>query len=350
MTECTVDDYGWLAYTLGIALTVGTFISFVPQYVAIYKSKSSKGVSPFSVLLANISTLCNAYNILFDQWSTVECCHSSYSALECNATLLAQYQVHMAWLCTMIQYIFVLWYYPQQTLMELPSVTCESKAIANGDEEHGNGTGTCKNDKEKDYVAQLQVEVLEPSPPSLPDAGTIASETTNKSNRFSINKNTKLYQFISNSYYRDVAIFWIYVVLNGIIAGGLGLLLVDLHGGNSAVVKHYALALGILAAIGVILQWTPQIYHTWRAKEIGSLSVVMTGVQVPGNFLVVIFQFLYHTSVFTWLPALIAGIQQLMLFILCCYYLLRDWRRKRAHQNDNELLEVQQMPPQKEVQ
>eukprot|EP01089_Gocevia_fonbrunei_P018755 TRINITY_DN6433_c0_g1_i2.p1 TRINITY_DN6433_c0_g1~~TRINITY_DN6433_c0_g1_i2.p1 ORF type:complete len:304 (+),score=17.14 TRINITY_DN6433_c0_g1_i2:83-994(+) len=65
---------GALDVSLGITLCVGIFISYVPQYWSIIKSRSSDGVSYITMWLAYVSAFCTFLNVIVLKWDTVTCC------------------------------------------------------------------------------------------------------------------------------------------------------------------------------------------------------------------------------------------------------------------------------------
>ncbi|KNC53441.1 PQ loop repeat protein [Thecamonas trahens ATCC 50062] len=90
-------------------------------------------------------------------------------------------------------------------------------------------------------------------------------------------------------------------------------------------VLYFANILGLVATVANIIQWMPQIYTTFSAKRVGSMSIVMVAVGAPGNFLVLFFlAFVSKESVTTWLPNLSAALQQSILLALLLTYRRRE--------------------------
>jgi len=133
--------------------------------------------------------------------------------------------------------------------------------------------------------------------------------------------------------------WWIYVVGLIFLSSGAGGILLYKEGSNSKVVSDYAFSFGIISTVAILCQWTPQIWKTWNAKEVGSLSIMMLLLQAPGSFIVVIFQgILYRESVSTWLTFLLTGIQQTILLILCLVFEFR--RRQKTKLNQQETIQA----------
>jgi uncharacterized protein with PQ loop repeat len=93
-----------------------------------------------------------------------------------------------------------------------------------------------------------------------------------------------------------------------------------------AVYPHHTLGwanfLGSVAGTLAAIQYIPQIYFTFRRKDVGSLSIVTMIIQVPGAFL---FAFSLWLRVgwggwSTWLVYLVTGVLQAILFGLAVKY------------------------------
>lgn len=96
-------------------------------------------------------------------------------------------------------------------------------------------------------------------------------------------------------------------------------------------------AIGILSAIVVIVQWTPQIFTTFQLGSAGSLSVVMLLIQLPGCLLTVFFQAVIGGADFTtWGPYLISAINVMILIIMCLVFWIRN--RNRIIQENFDIL------------
>jgi len=84
---------------------------------------------------------------------------------------------------------------------------------------------------------------------------------------------------------------------------------------------NFGWSVGIASIATTFIQWSPQIYQTWRLKAVGSFSILTLAIQAPGTLVVVYFlAFLSNESVSTWLSYLTAGVQQLVLLALLVYF------------------------------
>lgn len=89
--------------------------------------------------------------------------------------------------------------------------------------------------------------------------------------------------------------------------------------------------LGIVGTVCVILQWGPQIWTTWKLKAVGSLSVLMLLIQLPGTLVVIYFQGVVNDAHWsTVLPYVVNAIEFTILLGLCGFFITRDWWRMRT--------------------
>jgi uncharacterized protein with PQ loop repeat len=117
-----------------------------------------------------------------------------------------------------------------------------------------------------------------------------------------------------------------------------GILFYKFHLTSDTLVK-YAMTLGTISSILMIVQWAPQIYTTWRIKSQGSLSLLMLIMQLPGALLVIIFQgVLNNASITTWGPYIFGALEMTILIVMCIYYKLRKQRRESTYEETDALL------------
>jgi uncharacterized protein with PQ loop repeat len=128
-------------------------------------------------------------------------------------------------------------------------------------------------------------------------------------------------------------IFGVIVAVGWGIAMIFGLML----GGDSDEVKGYAYSLGIISAIVPIFTWTPQIWATYKLKSPGSLSITMQIIQVPGSFILAFYQVI-NGQWLVGMTAVVAGIEQTILLVLCLIYWFREWRERRKNKSEVQSL------------
>ena len=72
-SDCTVDD-GWFDIAFGIFLTVGIYISWLPQQIEFIRKKSTFGVSSLYIVLTQIANWTPFINALYLDWNKFQCC------------------------------------------------------------------------------------------------------------------------------------------------------------------------------------------------------------------------------------------------------------------------------------
>jgi len=193
-------------------------------------------------------------------------CCDKFSALQCNAVMLPTYHISVGWINSFILFVLVLVYFPL-----------------------------------RDFPPQLMRE-----------------------------QENEIYKRNCRSRMLAIWSFVAYLVLNLVAATAIGLAMLLVYGTDSKPLKTYAFSLGIVATCATVVQWTPQIWKTWNAKDIGNLSILMLLLQTPGSFLVVLFQgILNHQNISTWMPFFLTGIQQAVLLAICIYLEVRRRLVKR---------------------
>jgi len=109
--------------------------------------------------------------------------------------------------------------------------------------------------------------------------------------------------------------------------------------------------LEVLITTLFLLHYIPQIWETYKLKEIGSISLVSLGIMCPGSYIWTFFLVCQSTITNNpnasrpqvWIPYLVVGTMQLILLIMGIYY-----NRKRERQrkflleiNDEDLEEIE---------
>jgi hypothetical protein len=90
---------------------------------------------------------------------------------------------------------------------------------------------------------------------------------------------------------------------------------------SNQTLSEYADALGLISTLSGVVQFVPQIIYTGISKSVGSLSVYMLLMQVPGSFLLS-----YSLSIqpganwSSWLSYFVSGALQFILLIMCILF------------------------------
>jgi uncharacterized protein with PQ loop repeat len=91
----------------------------------------------------------------------------------------------------------------------------------------------------------------------------------------------------------------------------------------------FGATLGVIASLTTILMWIPQIMYTFRAKNEGSLSLLMLCIQFPGNLGAVYFQAIVERlGITTYGPYLCSAIEQFILIFMIIFFKIKQKRRK----------------------
>jgi len=220
---------------IGSILTIGIFLSYIPQFYTIYKKYSINGINYITLFLSNIGAFLNLLGIIFTMITKFSCC-SDYSVSVCLQTLLPIFQMTTPWISQLILLIFFIFI-------------------------------------------------------------TYKTYDTNR------------------IYYIKILITYIIIIVSLIIIG----LCVLINKNSNEVI--YGEILNSISSIIALFLFIPQILHTYSIKTSGNLSLITLSIQMPGAFLVFVYQsFFTNSSVINGIPYLISGIQQFFLLILCIYY------------------------------
>ncbi|GAM26046.1 hypothetical protein SAMD00019534_092210 [Acytostelium subglobosum LB1] len=290
---------------LGILLAVGIFISFLPQIFVLILRKNVEGLSVISCWFNFANCMGTFLNSLFLNWFVFTCCSNFLTSWTCFENFIPVVQMAVPFVVTGV--IFALYVVYRPKLPPLSSVNQSS-----------NGSPTSPApEHEKAPLIDNDVEQQKDGKGVLPADSFLLKEGNNKIERF----------FIRMDWY-SLPFFWGSIAFT-IIFFAIGVALIYSYGDISNVVKGYAYGLGILASVLVFFQWIPQIYTTWIADEIGSLSLSTLLIQIPGAILICFNQLSLHQSWTTWFPYLATAVQEIILVGICLYYIIRDYRKKK---------------------
>ncbi|KAI9207425.1 uncharacterized protein BJ171DRAFT_492688 [Polychytrium aggregatum] len=86
-------------------------------------------------------------------------------------------------------------------------------------------------------------------------------------------------------------------------------------------VQWVAGAFGLIALLGSLFQFIPQIWQTWTTRSVGALSVPMILIQCPGAFAFAYSLFIQpNTNWTSWASYFAAGVLQVVLLIICVFF------------------------------
>ena len=138
-----------------------------------------------------------------------------------------------------------------------------------------------------------------------------------------------------NAVHQVFGIFLVFTVCSTLLV----VLVATVHGIESKVGIGLAWAFGVLCSFFSLIQYVPQIWHTWTRKNIGALSMVTLCIQAPGSFF---FTYVLATSPktdpSTWMGFFLSGMFQIFLLSICLYVKLSGEVRDEEEGGENESL------------
>jgi len=108
------NDPGPLSIILAVVLIVGTIGSFIPQYLSIFREKSSEGLSFVTLTLGFASGLLLIVNTLILKWQAVVCC-TSLRVEDCFKNNLVSQTIIVSPICNLVLWLFFLYFYDYRT-------------------------------------------------------------------------------------------------------------------------------------------------------------------------------------------------------------------------------------------
>ncbi|KAI8591210.1 hypothetical protein BDZ88DRAFT_411737 [Geranomyces variabilis] len=242
-------EYDSAKLLLGVFITAGTVISYVPQVIKFIQKKTSEGLSLYFFFLGAIGMTSLVANVFLLSFPSIICCIRSpqWGPLLCTENTFGLTQVATQTFCFLLCVALYYVYYPQ-------------------------------------------------------------------------------HQKTTAAYTRARWVGATIVVFCAILFfTTLGVLLYTTDStGRSKSGTWIAGALGLLATVTSVLQFLPQLLHTWSIKAVGALSIPMMLMQTPGGFLMAYSLYIQPSANWTsWLPYLICGSLQGLLLIMCIVFTLR---------------------------
>ncbi|KZS96693.1 hypothetical protein SISNIDRAFT_424279 [Sistotremastrum niveocremeum HHB9708] len=262
------------ATVLSVGLILGLLASYIPQHYRIIHKGSSEGFSPWFLLLGSTSSAAGMLNLYTLQWGIIKCCRV-LSAWNCIESLGAIIQVTIQW--SMFSFVFILYliYYP--TYLKFEKV---------------------------------------PSPPSL-----MPHQTNVKTNEWRM----------------SIVLAWA-TLAHFVFSAATTLFLLLSTAPQPATPEHpspdptrqislWATFLGVTSAALAVIQYAPQLVHTYRAKLVGAISIPMMCIQSPGAAVMVVSIALREGTNWTsWAMYAASGIMQGSLLIMCLFWKARQRR------------------------
>lgn len=139
---------------------------------------------------------------------------------------------------------------------------------------------------------------------------------------FAVQMQRKRTKFLTRT---GLVIGFLLLILNVVLAGLLNTV------AEAADVAYWVgFSMGIAGAICVVVQWGPQIWLTWKLQEVGSLSIVMLCLQLPGDLvLVYVLAVVQKTNWTTILAYAVTAVEFAILLAMCIWFTVRDRVRRQ---------------------
>ncbi|KAI8928354.1 hypothetical protein BC831DRAFT_119104 [Entophlyctis helioformis] len=258
-SACPVS-HSALKLVLGGFITLGLMVSYLPQFSKIISAKSSAGLSVWFLLLGSIGCASTIGNVLLLQMDSVVCCATEWPAWYCFEDTLGMTQVSTQFICFSLIVSLFFVYYPKDSSILLPLDSGDLEPI----------------DIVRETAKWRRVQGI----------GAIMVTYT----LFVLASVLLILQIQDKAAFVQAKVWW---------AG----------------------VLGVVAACTGIVQFMPQIVHTWFTKSAGALSVPMLAMQCPGSFVFAASLAMQPGTNWTsWISFLVGGTLQGLLLVLCLVF------------------------------
>ncbi|KAK9480951.1 hypothetical protein V1514DRAFT_274875 [Lipomyces japonicus] len=115
---CTaLGNPSYLNFVVSSLLAVGIVYSYIPQQLRIYWRRNSKGISPWFLLLGQMSGICTLANVLLLSTGVMSCCRF-LSGGKCFAASLGVIQMALQFVMFSVTFILYLSYFPRDHVQE----------------------------------------------------------------------------------------------------------------------------------------------------------------------------------------------------------------------------------------
>lgn len=133
---------------------------------------------------------------------------------------------------------------------------------------------------------------------------------------------------------RDALIVGFTTLLALLIVGIVSIALVSSYPHQT---QSWANLLGSVSGLVGLIQYLPQIWYTYRLRDVKSLSVITMFIQVPGSLLFAfsLWQRVGWEGWSTWLVYIITGLLQGVLLGLAIHYYIRRTREGKAETSED---------------
>lgn len=270
-------------------LTIGTFLSFLPMWFTIGLSRSSAGVSVTAMLLLNVTNWLSSVGVALQNWQRVLCC-DQWSSEGCFRSLIPVALV-VANVFGVVPILFLTVIFFQESDEETEKLST--------------GGSLARNVSTKTAVSGRSSRVS--TARSLMTAAPIT--------------------YIDGDIVKTKAQGWLVVAVHMFLVAitvGISALLLHKYGVSSNAVSKYATVCNIAAGVTQAVSWLPQIYMTYKVKDIGSLSILTVLVQAPGAAIVAIEMITSGQNWDSVTQYVVTFICMMVLLVECLYFVAKQ--------------------------
>lgn len=280
--ECiaNVESITPVALWFGVLIAIGVWISWLPQQVQFLRSKSTFGVSYWWILLTQAANWAPFIIGLYTNWDLFRCC-SYLDFWDCQKTLVTMWQLGISTFSVTCIFILYVMYY--------------------------------------DPIGPTVIKYLRENP--LEEVHISDKVRLNAANYKDVTRKAKFIKFI-------LSVGFMVLVFVSIVIGYFIMYVTD---PQSSELKVYTIFLSVIGVLSVVVQFTPQIYITYKLKTSGNLSLVMLIIQTPGTWVWLFYMVVVDPQDWTvWLSSFVAGSQVSVLLAQVIYYDFCFNRKKKG--------------------
>ncbi|KAJ3225948.1 hypothetical protein HK099_005881 [Clydaea vesicula] len=283
---CKIPSENSVKLILGIFLSCGMLLSYIPQFYKIIYKKTSEGLSVYFILLGNLGSISVVSNVLILQFPVFHCCSKNWPAITCAENVMGITQVAIQLCCLFLLTSLYFIYFPEHLKFEF------SGPIHQSEDDTQNVSSFPAHSHIIEYRASRQWRRSIMVGFSIIAFTFLAAVTVTRS-------------LILES-------------LNPNIPNG------ERSQGAIAIASVF----GISATFLAIVQFVPQIITTFLARRVGALSIPTMLIQCPGSFVFVYSIYIQPGTNFTsYISYLASGTLQAVLLIIAII-----WHFNQTHE------------------
>ncbi|KAI8803758.1 hypothetical protein BJ742DRAFT_485121 [Cladochytrium replicatum] len=113
---CNNASHETVKFVVGGAITVGLFVSYIPQFHKFLTTRSSDGISSLFLLLGAVGGTGSFFNMVLLQYPNIQCClHADWTPSFCIENTLGLFQVGTQFACFAAVFVLFYVFFPRRT-------------------------------------------------------------------------------------------------------------------------------------------------------------------------------------------------------------------------------------------